>query len=629
VPKRELHRFHVQVPFRSRKRRGRKLVIRLVRDTKASVDRENGQGKQELRRESAIVPTASSSLIVVPRRRKRGPLWRWWLLWLSILSILGATATTGVLFLAKLPPPIDCRRISALSADGDRLYCAQRAAESGKLDQLVAAIALVQHWAPNHALYSEAQRMMGEWSQMILDIAQQKINQGDRSGAITIANKIPASSPLYAEVQDEIASWQAEWQQGEKITSEFKDALVTQKWQQAGQLVTELLKIKREYWSVTRFDALMKQLTAEKEAWEQLEQARELAKSNNLKQLVEAVALATKVNPNSYVKAQARAEVSRWSRSLLGIAAAYFDKQEFANAKGVLEQIPVSTSEYLEAQDWIRLTRAGETAQKDNILSLVDALAAVRQIAPQSPVRKKAIEQAGLWEKQLRDHAQLLAAKAIANFNQQAGLTLAINQATLVAPGRPQRIQAQTLIAQWRQEIQQIEDRDKLRKAKLLALGGTKESLNSAVAMASEIKQGAPLRIDAQTEIAKWNKEIQVLEDRPILELASALAQRQDWIAAISTAGQIRSDRVLYPEAQKEIAGWVAQVQIVQDRPILEAATALAQQGRFDAAIATASQIPRERALYEQAQGAIARWTEQKAATTTEGEPPSAYLDPE
>ncbi|HEY9596192.1 MAG TPA: hypothetical protein V6D33_00800, partial [Cyanophyceae cyanobacterium] len=78
---------------------------------------------------------------------------------------------------------------------------------------------------------------------------------------------------------------------------------------------------------------------------------------------------------------------------------------------------------------------------------------------------------------------------------------------------------------------------------------------------------------------------------------------------AISTAQQIRPDRALYTEAQKAIRGWVAQIQMAQDRPILEAAAALAAQGRFDAAIATASQITSERALYPQAQAAIANWT--------------------
>jgi hypothetical protein len=66
------------------------------------------------------------------------------------------------------------------------------------------------------------------------------------------------------------------------------------------------------------------------------------------------------------------------------------------------------------------------------------------------------------------------------------------------------------------------------------------------------------------------------------------------------------------------IALWVAQIQTAQDRPILEAATALAYQGRFDAAIATASQIPPERALYQQAQAAIAEWNLQNEAIRSE-----------
>jgi hypothetical protein len=93
--------------------------------------------------------------------------------------------------------------------------------------------------------------------------------------------------------------------------------------------------------------------------------------------------------------------------------------------------------------------------------------------------------------------------------------------------------------------------------------------------------------------------------------------------AAISTAAQIRPGRALYAQAQKAIAAWVAQVQTSQDRPILEAATALATQGRFDAAIATAAQIPPQRALYKEAQTAIASWSAQKAASSGKA-PPAA-----
>jgi soluble cytochrome b562 len=303
------------------------------------------------------------------------------------------------------------------------------------------------------------------------------------------------------------------------------------------------------------------------------------------------------------------------------IAATNFKNQDFDGAINVLKRIPVNTPLYSEAQEWIQLVRASKTAKEDNIFALVDALAAVRQIAPKSPVYSLASKQAALWQSQLQDHAQLQYAVAIASLEQRQTLAYAIDQATKVALGRPQRIRAQTLIAQWRKEIQQIEDRNKLNEAQKLAKRGKIEELKTAVEIASKIQLGQPLRLEAQSAIAKWNRQIQTIEDQPTLDLADTFAQRQDLIAAISTAKQIRPGRALYAEAQRAISDWLSQVQTAQDRPILEAAAALAAQGRFDAAIATASQIPPERALYGQAQAAIARWTSQKAAISGEPQP--------
>lgn len=465
--------------------------------------------------------------------------------------------------------------------------------------------------------------MIKVWSGAILESAQQKIKQGDLSAAVAIASKVPVSSPLYPEAQAEIATWKQEWKWADEIVKKFKDALKGQNWQQASQLIASLQKSNWSYWSISRVDALMQELGAQKEAWEQLEEARELAKSNKLAQLEEAIALAAKVSPSSYVKAQAQVEQTRWIRTLLQIAAMLWKNKDFSGLIRVLERVPVNTSLYQEAQDWIRLGRAAEAAKKDNILALVDALAAVRQIEPKSPIHQLASQQATLWQSQLQDHTQLQLAQFAASFEQRAGLQIAIDKAQTVAPGHPRRILAQTLIAQWRQQIQQIEDRSKLLNAQQLAEEETLEQLKAAVEMASNIQLGQPLRLEAQSAIAKWNRKIQTIEDKPILDLAQALAQRRDFIAAISTASQIRSDRALYSQAQEAMQEWVAQVQMAQDRPILEAAAALAAQGRFDAAITTASQIPPERPLYGEAQGAIASWTSQKAAIS--GETQSAF----
>jgi hypothetical protein len=461
---------------------------------------------------------------------------------------------------------------------------------------------------------------MTAWSKAILNLAQQRIHGGNPLEAIAIASKIPFSSPIYTEAQAKITTWQQQLQRAEEITRQFKDALKVQSFQKASLLVTQLSRLTQESWNLSRVDALLKQLTEEKDAWQQLEEARELAKSNTLDQLVEAITLTTKINPNTYTKAQVLQEQSRWSRTIVQMAAQLFQQQDFAGVVKVLQRIPVTTSQYREAQDWIRLSRASQTAKKNNILALVDALAAVRPLEPNSPVRKLASSRATLWQQELQDLTQLKVASLFASFQQRTGFAYAIDQATRIAPKHPQRQLAQTLIAQWRKEIQLIDDRNRLASAQQLAKGGTIVELKTAVELASQIKLGQPQRIEAQTEIAKWTRQIQAFEDQPILDLASSFAQRRDLIAAISTAGQIRSNRPLYPEAQKAITNWVAQVQTVQDRPILDAAAALAAQGRFDAAIATASQIPPERALYGQAQAAIASWTAQKAAISGEAQ---------
>jgi hypothetical protein len=469
--------------------------------------------------------------------------------------------------------------------------------------------------------------MLEKWSGLILEIAQQKISQGNQSEAVSVASKVPVNSPLYPEAQALIASWKQEWQRSEALVNQVKEALKVQKWQQASQSIAELSASKREYWSISRVDALMQQMAAEKLAWEQLEEARDLAKLNRLEQLEEAIALAGRVNPNSYVKVKAKAEQTQWSRTIVQIAATYFDQQEYASAVNVLERIPANTPLYQEAQDWIHLSRASEVAKKDTILALLDAIAAVRQIEPKSPLYNKASTQATLWQSQLQDHTKLQVARLLASFDQQKTLKIAIDQATQVAPKRPQRIFAQTLIAQWRKEIQHIEDRNQLWRAKQLAERGTLNELKTAVEIASTIQLGQPLRLDAQSAIAKWNRQIQTIEDQPILDLAQAFAQRRDLVAAISTAGQIRSDRALYAQAQAAISDWVAQVQTAEDRPILEASVALAAQGRFDAAIATISQISSERALYSQAQALKSAWLEQSAALNREAQSviPEAY----
>ncbi|MGB5963545.1 MAG: hypothetical protein WBG73_23105 [Coleofasciculaceae cyanobacterium] len=604
MPKKLLQRLHLQVPLLPRRQGTPRIRL----------------GKK--RRHVKSSSPESLNTPVPPRPRRRSSRGRWLLLWLSIVSIVGVFLITGALLLMKLPPPVDCKNISALASDGDRLDCAQRAADSGKLEPLVAAINLVQLWLPEHPLYTEAQRRTKLWSEAILRLAQQQIRQGNYQEAIKIARSIPVSSPLYPEAQATSATWQEELQKSQNLNNEFQKALKEQKWQLAGALVGNLSAYEQSYWTNDRIQALIQQMSTEKQSWQQLQEARDLVKTNQIAQLEQAIAKVAQINPKSYTHAIAYKEQTRWSRTLIKVASDNYKNQNFLTVVKVLQQIPESASLYQEAQDWTLLARASQTMTKPNILSLLDAIAAVRQIQPDSPLNGLAVKQAKLWESQLQGATKLQIAQLTASLGQRLTFVSAIDYAQAVPLKHPQRLLAQTLIAQWRKEIQQIDNRKLLVEAQKLAEPGTVEQLKKAVEVASGIKLGQPLRQDAQSAIAKWNITIQTIEDQPILDMARTYAQQENLTAAIATASTIRPNRALSAVAQKEITAWVVQVQTAQDRPILEAATALADQGRYEAAIATAEQIPSDRALYPQAQAAIAEWNLLKAPPPSIFEPP-------
>ena len=178
----------------------------------------------------------------------------------------------------------------------------------------------------------------------------------------------------------------------------------------------------------------------------------------------------------------------------------------------------------------------------------------------------------------------------------------------MVGLKKPGRIQAQTLIAKWRKDILKIEDRPYVTLAKQLAKQETVDNYNLAIQQASYVALERPLRIEAQTLIAEWNKRVQIIEDSPLLAEARVLAKEGNLGQAIDVAYQIEQGRALYNEAQDEIYKWATELEIAQDQPILNQAYSLAQQGSLTAAINTAYKIGYGRTLYYEAQDAISRW---------------------
>lgn len=151
----------------------------------------------------------------------------------------------------------------------------------------------------------------------------------------------------------------------------------------------------------------------------------------------------------------------------------------------------------------------------------------------------------------------------------------------------------------------------------MLASQGTISDLGAAIAEAQLIPSSNPRGREARQEINRWSAQIQTIEDRPFLDRAEQLALAEDINSlqqAIAEASQIRRGRALYPEARKKISAWTATIQRIQDQPILERARSLAANGNLGAAIETIRPISQGRSLSREARNDIDTWQEELTA---------------
>ncbi|MBF2074451.1 MAG: hypothetical protein IGS50_11915 [Synechococcales cyanobacterium C42_A2020_086] len=548
--------------------------------------------------------------------------WRWSLIWLAALGILGGMGTSALIWLISLPPQIDCSDPAQLTLDMERLYCAQEAAQTGELPKLIASLELLKQWDPDHPLYREGQRLAQEWSQQILTIARHRVKQGDLQGAEAALSHIPDSVPAYAEAQDALKRWRMYAKDADAIYAKAQTALRQKNWTVVSQQIVLMAEFERNYWEREQgADALAQQLGVEKQAWQVLLRAQNLAQSGTPAQLQQAIPVAQQIPAQSYAAAEAAASLSQWSNRLLTLGTQKWQQGKRVEALAILK-LPEQVQDTPEVKELLAFSRAYQLADEalswtwvpsiGSLLKLKEAVAAMEQIPASSPFYTQAQAHRQDWQAQYQDLVQIKYASLAAELGQRSTLTAAINQAMQVSPDRPRRVQAQTLIAFWNRQIERLEDQPQLDQAMQLARAGTIPSLQAAIQAASQIQLGRALRGRAQDLIATWRSQIQTLEDQPLFNRAVALADEGQLAQAIEVAAQIAPGRALYDDAQVAIREWrdrqIVNIQLAEDQPILDRATALAEAGNLAAAIDVASQIGSGRVLSGQARAAIERW---------------------
>lgn len=523
---------------------------------------------------------------------RRSHLWRWMLLGLTACGVSGGMAISALISLLSLPPAPDCQNLTTLSPDMERLYCAQEAARTGELPHLLAGLDVLGQWTPAHPLYNEAQRSLKDWSTQVLAIARRKVADSDLKGALDLVKRIPPSSPAYQEAQAVAKEWQDYWQQGEKIAIAAQAAMKAQDWAGVELQIQAMREMTQDYWRLDQANALTQQLLLEQQARKTLAEAVKLAQTGQPGPMGTAIALVSRVDQSTHTWKELQPKLHQWSDALLSFGFQQWQQGNLDQAIAAAQRVLLNPALAEEAQNLVRLSQARRLAwlgyttwepTPKHLVSLMEAIAAAQKIPTSSRFYQDA--QAGLkhWQAQLEDLQTLQVAQMSAALGQPATLKLAIAQAKGIAADSPRRLQTQTLVAHWSQEIERKEDAPILAVARRMAQPATIPALKAAIEQAKLVSYKRALAPEANTLIAGWTAQIQTIEDQPILDQARAAARRGRLGEAIQLASGIVEGRALYGQAQRAINTWRAAIrraELARIRAQQEAARAAEQRLR-------------------------------------------------
>ncbi|MEB3232282.1 MAG: hypothetical protein VKJ64_14835 [Leptolyngbyaceae bacterium] len=558
------------------------------------------------------------------QRQKRSPFTglAWPLLWVFMFMGLAGVGSFAFLWMASLPPSLDCKDLSPLSADAKRLHCANLAAASGNLEDILKGFELVRPWSSNHPLFFKAQDAMVTWTEEILKVAEANLYAQGLTEALALLETVPSTSPLYDRVVAKQQEWQGLWDRGDEIEQTALAAVQAGQWDVAAQQVVEMGKLNHPYWRQERSNTLSLRVVAERQGQDAYQKAQEIAIARTPEALAAALTELQQIQPQTFAWEQAQADLAQWSEAIAQASQQRFQAGDIEGMLTLVKALPTTPELLPQIDDLMKIGYAQRQAKDDPdnwtpgllpVAKWITALTTAAQVDADSPFYAYTQTQMVDWQRQLQDLAQLQLAQAIAATGHRTALKLAIEQASLVAKGQPRRIQAQTLIADWRQAIERVEDRADLALAYEMAAPGTLAALARAIAQAKTIQPNRILHSDADAAISQWVTQMQMIEDQPILDRAAELAAAGDWAGAIAEADTIGSDRALYATARSQIGDWQAAIAVAQHRSILAEARTLADQVRLTAAINLANSIPASSAsVYQEAQDAIAEWSRER-----------------
>jgi hypothetical protein len=418
--------------------------------------------------------------------------------------------------------------------------------------------------------------------------------------AIELVANLPQDHPLRGEIDRNVEDW----------ASQILD--LAEKEFQAGELETAIATARKIPIHLKAYSLIEERIERWQSIWSEgetifAEVEKQLRDSEWNQAFREAVKLLNLDNKywatTKYDETVRRITLAQEESKKLDSAHALLRQGGFDNWLKAIEEagkIPSESYAYQEAQNVI-----GKA--KDKLVAYVQELIDSRNWQRLEEVAERLPERLGL-EKEVADWRTLARAGSDAELGTAESIESAIATASQIETSSPLYQKSQELIGRWKLEIQDVA---LLAKAKDLAATGNLPDLNAAIAEASQVPSGNPRYQEAQREIRDWNRRIQTVEDQPYLDRARELAQDGTvpaLQAAIAQASSITGNRALYREAQQQIGKWRYQIQVQEDQPYLDRAIAFGNAKDYQEAIDAASQIRRGRALYPEARTQMRRW---------------------
>ncbi|TRU56405.1 MAG: chromosome segregation ATPase [Microcystis aeruginosa Ma_QC_C_20070823_S13] len=552
-----------------------------------------------------------------------------WKVWAALFVVVfggvGFLATWQLLNMQKSP---NCPKIFwPIASASLRLYCAQLSADSRTVAGLLEAIALVEALPDDHPLRSQVNQQVEEWARDILNLAEKDYQAGNLQQAIAKARQIPNNMAVAAIIEERIAKWQGTWTEGNEILSKLEENLRASNWNQSFRLAVDLLNLNNEYWATVKYNEALAKITVAREDSSKLDNAFNLFARGGLDNWFKVIEEARKIQASSYAYQEAEKLIGKTEDKLQEYAERLIERKQWQALRDLANQTPKDLKIKEDVTDWSLLSAAALDAEAGTVEGLEAGILGLEQIDASRPLHQTALAMRERWQLQVQDIRILSEARDLAQAGTIEQYSAAIAKAGEVPRNNPLWSQAQQEIGSWNRQIQVIEDRPILERAREIALPGDINSLGNAIIQARAIAKNRALYRDAQGEIRDWQGRIERMEDQPILDQAQALANLKDYSTAIETANQIPPGRALSSEASQNIRRWRRELRARQN---LQQANQLAATGTAEGltrAIALVTNISTKTDAGVQRTELLERWSYQLLSLATDQANNGRYLE--